>query len=107
MGAGRLVPSIVAKPFATLGAAAKNAVEVARLGGLETGEQPTPYRVLARDPMYRLRHYPPAEQSTEQPTGEAPPAEAPTDGPAGPPGDGGPPMLLVPPLMLTAEVYDV
>src|SRR4051794_29109878 len=106
MVAVRLVPSIVGKPLATLGAAAKNAVEVARLGGLETGEQPTPYRVVARDPMYRLRHYHPAEQSTEEPT-EQPTGEAPTDGPARPPGDVGPPMLLVPPLMLTAEVYDV
>ena len=47
----------VGKPLASLGAAAKNAIEVARLGGLDTGEQPSPYRVVARDPMYRLRHY--------------------------------------------------
>src|SRR4051794_32299592 len=53
----RVVPSFVGKPLASLGAAAKNAIEVARLGGLDTGEQPTPYRVVARDPMYRLRHY--------------------------------------------------
>ena len=85
----RLVPSFVGKPFASLGAAAKNAVEVARLGGLETGEQPTPFTVVARDPMYRLRHY------------------AADSGPADRPDDAGPPMLLVPPLMLTAEVYDV
>src|SRR3954447_13935326 len=91
MGAGRLVPSIVAKPLATLGAAAKNAAEVARLGGLETGEQPTPYQVVARDPMYRLRHY----------ASGGPDADAVT-GAGGPP-----PILLVPPLMLTAEVYDV
>src|SRR3954470_9691602 len=89
MVAVRLVPSIVGRPFATLGAAAKNAVEVARLGGLETGEQPTPYTVAARDPMYRLRHY------------------AADGGGEDTPEDAGPPMLLVPPLMLTAEVYDV
>jgi putative long chain acyl-CoA synthase len=86
----RFVPSFVTRPFGIIGAAAKNAVEVARLGGLETGEQATPFRVVARDPMYRLRHY-----STEN--------EASTDGPA----SESPPMLLVPPLMLTAEVYDV
>jgi putative long chain acyl-CoA synthase len=78
----RLVPSIVGKPLASLGAAAKNAVEVARLGGLDTGEEPTPFRVVARDPMYRLRHYEFGDQDA----------------------DSGPPMLLVPPLMLTAEV---
>jgi putative long chain acyl-CoA synthase len=82
----RLVPSFLSKPLATLGAAAKNAVEVARLGGLDTGEQASPYRVVARDPMYRLRHY--------ESTGVADGSDA-------------PPILLVPPLMLTAEVYDV
>src|SRR3954470_2077153 len=94
MVAVRLVPSIVGKPLASLGAAAKNAVEVARLGGLETGEQPTPYKVAARDPMYRLRHYATGEDTTAA-------------SPEGTPEDAGPPMLLVPPLMLTAEVYDV
>src|SRR3954447_26833808 len=100
MGAGRLVPSIVAKPFATLGAAAKNAVEVARLGGLETGEQPTPYKVVARDRRYRLRHYSPAADAEPSPNGslERGPSQA------GLPDDAGPPMLLVPPLMLTGEV---
>src|SRR3954447_24727523 len=86
MVAVRLVPSIIGKPFATLGAAAKNAVEVARLGGLETGEQPTPYKVVARDPMYRLRHYYPTgdpELSPNRPAG------------SGSPDDAGPPMLLV------------
>ncbi|MDQ1648580.1 MAG: putative long chain acyl-CoA synthase, partial [Frankiaceae bacterium] len=53
----RLVPSFVTRPFVTIGAAAKNAVEVARLGGLDTGEQATPHVIVARDPMYRLRHY--------------------------------------------------
>ncbi len=61
---------------------AQNAFEVARFGGLETDEQPSPFAVVAEGPVYRLRRYFP-----ERPTGA--------------------PVLLVPPLMLSAEVYDV
>lgn len=86
----RVVPSFVGKPLASLGAAAKNAIEVARLGGLDTGEQPTPFRIAARDPMYRLRHYGTGREDNGADSSGTPP-----------------PMLLVPPLMLTAEVYDV
>ncbi len=65
-----------------LGAAAQNALEVARFGGLETGEESSPYEVVAERPVYRLRRYFP-EVAT------------------------GPPIVLVPPLMLSSEVYDV
>jgi putative long chain acyl-CoA synthase len=65
-----------------LGAAAQNALEVARFGGLETGEESSPYEVVAERPVYRLRRYFP-EVAT------------------------GPAVVLVPPLMLSAEVYDV
>jgi putative long chain acyl-CoA synthase len=65
-----------------LWSAAGNAVEVARYGGLDTGEEPSPFTIEARSPMYRLRRYFPGE-------------------------DAGPPVLLIPPLMMSAEVYDV
>ena len=65
-----------------LGAAAQNALEVARFGGLETGEESSPYEVVAERPVYRLRRYFP-EVAT------------------------GPAIVLVPPLMLSSEVYDV
>jgi putative long chain acyl-CoA synthase len=65
-----------------LGAAAQNALEVARFGGLETDEESTPYDVVAEQRVYRLRRYFPDRAE-------------------------GPPVLLVPPLMLAADVYDV
>jgi hypothetical protein len=61
---------------------AQNALEVARFGGLETGEESSPYEVVAERPVYRLRRYFP-EVAT------------------------GPAIVLVPPLMLSSEVYDV
>ena len=57
---------------------------MARFGGLATDEEPSPYEVAAEQRVYRLRHYYPAH-------GER----------------AGPPVLLVPPMMLAAEVYDV
>ncbi len=77
---------LVLRPAARLGAAAQNALEIARFGGLETGEQASPYDVVARTPICRLRRY------------HAPDADG-----AG----GSPPILLVPPMMLAADVYDV
>ena len=38
-------------------ATAQNGLEVIRFGGLETGAAPSPYQVVARTPMYRLRRY--------------------------------------------------
>jgi putative long chain acyl-CoA synthase len=80
------VNDLVIRPVARAGAAAQNALEVARFGGLETGEEPAPYEIAAQERIYRLRRY-------------------------FPPGDGrrdaGPPIVLVPPMMLAADVYDV
>jgi putative long chain acyl-CoA synthase len=67
-----------------IGNAAQNALEVARFGGLDMGVDPSPYDVVGRTPVYRLRHYFPEHG-----------------------GRGRPAVLLVPPLMLSAEVYDV
>jgi putative long chain acyl-CoA synthase len=78
-----LVPDAIAKSASRIGATAQNALEVARFGGLETGEQPSPFEVVASRPVFRLRHYD-ADGATS-----------------------GAPVLLVPPMMLAAEVYDV
>ena len=79
----QLIPDAVTKPLATLSTTAQNVLEVARFGGLETGEEPAPYEIEARGRVYRLRHYFAAEPAT------------------------GPPVVLVPPLMLSSEVWDV
>ncbi|HWE33468.1 MAG TPA: AMP-binding protein [Solirubrobacteraceae bacterium] len=78
-----LIPKTLTRPITRLGAAAQNALEVARFGGLQNDEEPSPYEVAAEQRVYRLRHY-------------YPDADKP-----------GPPVLLVPPMMLAAEVYDV
>ncbi|HET7689571.1 MAG TPA: AMP-binding protein [Nocardioidaceae bacterium] len=62
---------------------AQNLLEVARYGGLQTGEEPTPYDVVDRGPHHRLRRYD-----------------------VGLPGDA-PAVVLVPPLMVSSEVFDV
>ncbi len=80
-----LVPDAISAPASRLGAAAQNALEVARFGGLQTDEQPSPYEVFAERSVFRLRRY-----------------YAPEKG-----GDAGPAILLVPPMMLAADVYDV
>ena len=66
-------------------ATAQNGLEVVRLGGLETGATPSPFQIVERAPMYRLRRY----------FADTEPAEA------------GPPIVLVPPMMMSADVYDV
>ena len=79
-----LLPKTITRPVGRLGAAAQNALEVARFGGLTTEEEPSPYDVLSEQRVYRLRRYYPDSSG----------------GPA-------PPVLLVPPMMLAAEIYDV
>lgn len=68
---------------ARLGATLQNLTEVVRSGGLATDEEPSPYEVAARRRHYRLRHY-----------------FAGSDGER-------PPIVLVPPLMMNGDVYDV
>ncbi len=63
-------------------AAVQNGLEIARFGGLAERE-PAPQEIASVEAHHRLRHYYPEEDS------------------------GRPPALLVPPLMLTAEVWDV
>jgi putative long chain acyl-CoA synthase len=78
-----VLPSTVARPVVRLGAAAQNALEVARFGGLATDEQPSPYEIATEQRVFKLRHYY-ADRA-----------------------EGGPPVVLVPPMMLAADVYDV
>lgn len=78
-------PKNLMQSASRLGAAAQNALEIARLGGLETDEEPSPYDVVASERVFKLRRYFP-ESST--------------------PGER-PPVLLIPPMMLSAEVWDI
>ena len=77
-----MIPGAISGPASRLGAAAQNAFEVARFGGLETGEEPSPFEVVTERRVFRLRRYF---------------ADA----------AAGPPIVLVPPMMLAADVYDV
>ena len=63
---------------------ARNVAEVVRFGGLETSEQPSPFTVEVEQATYRLRHYFPDDMPRDAA-----------------------PVLLVHPLMLTAELWDV
>ena len=65
-------------------ATAQNGLEVIRLGGLETEVDASPFRVVDREPMYRLRRYFPDDVDESLP-----------------------PVVLVPPMMVSADVYDV
>ena len=71
-------------PLTRVGKAAQNALEVARFGGLETGEEASPYEVVTERPIYRLRRYFPGEDAEDRA-----------------------PVVLVPPMMLATEVWDV
>ncbi|MCE5290045.1 MAG: AMP-binding protein [Nocardiaceae bacterium] len=65
-------------------ATAQNGLEVLRYGGLQVERSSSPSEVVVRKRMYDLRHYFPGEQSS-----------------------GLPPVLLIPPLMVDATIYDV
>ena len=79
-----LTPQAVVKYGRRVTATARNAAEVVRFGGLETGEEPSPYVVEAEQRTYRLRHY----------FADDVPADA-------------TPIVLIPPLMMATEVWDV
>ena len=88
-----LLPKTITGPIGRIGAAAQNALEVARFGGLATDEIPSPYEVAAEHRVYRLRRYYPAADGEAGPGAEVRSAR--------------PAVLLVPPMMLAAEIYDV
>ncbi len=74
----------LAKRTDQLGAVAMNAAQLLMHGGFETGEKGSPFEVVAKEPMYRLRRYFPDSNSTGRPA-----------------------VVLVPPMMFVADVYDV
>lgn len=82
--------------FARFAAALQNGVEIARFGGLGERE-PSPYEVVAEGAHYRLRRYFP-DGRPEPDSDHGGPPEGAGDRPV---------ALLIPPLMLTAEVWDV
>src|SRR4051794_28347126 len=65
-------------------ATARNAAEWVRYGGLETDEEKSPFEVAAQHRLFKLRRYFPDEVPEDVP-----------------------PLLLIHPLMFTADVYDV
>ena len=87
-----LVEDLITGPAGRLGAAAQNALEVARFGGLETEEQPSPFEVVSTRPVYRLRRY--FTSASEGANGTRVAA-------------GRQPLILIPPMMLDADIYDV
>ncbi len=78
-GSERSTPGLLGR----LVAAAANGLEIARFGGLAERE-PSPCAVADEGAHHRLRHYFPEREA-----------------------EGGPPALLIPPLMMSAEVWDV
>src|ERR1700691_3482348 len=80
--------SMVTRPVERLIATAQNGLEVLRLGGLETGSVPSPSQTVESVPMYKLRRYfPPDSRPGQHPVG--------------------PPALLVHPMMMSADMWDV
>ncbi len=71
-------------PLQWLGSSVQNGLEVLRLGGLETQEESAPYEVVAERRNFRLRRYFSDEAGASRPA-----------------------LLLVPPMMLDAGVFDV
>ena len=80
--------SAVTRPVERLMATAQNGLEILRLGGLETGNSPSPSQVVESVPMYKLRRYFPPDSRPGQP-------------------QAGPPVLLVHPMMMSANMWDV
>ncbi|MRH89849.1 alpha/beta fold hydrolase [Nocardia sp. SYP-A9097] len=74
----------VVGPMRRLMATARNGLEVIRFGGLVHEIESSPYEIAERKRMYRLRHYFPDATGTDRPV-----------------------VMLVPPIMVTAEIWDV
>ena len=77
------LPGTIEESMRRLVATAVNGAEYVRFGGLKTEDDPAPFDVVAEHRVGRLRHYFP----------DAPP--------------GRPAVLLIPPLMQVAEVWDI
>jgi putative long chain acyl-CoA synthase len=92
--------SAITKPVETLVATAQNGLEVLRFGGLETGSVPSPFQIVESVSMYRLRRYfPPDNRNGRAPAG--PPGVPPESGRSRPP------VVMVHPMMMSADMWDV
>jgi len=80
--------SVITRPVGRLVATAQNGLEVLRLGGLETGSVPSPSQTVESVAMYKLRRYFPPDSRPGQ-------------------GRVGPPVLMVHPMMMSADMWDV
>lgn len=80
--------SAITRPVEWLMATAQNGLEVLRWGGLETGAVPSSFQIVESTPMYKLRRYFPPDNRPGQP-------------------QPGPPVLLVHPMMMSANMWDV
>jgi putative long chain acyl-CoA synthase len=80
--------SAVTRPVERLMATAQNGLEVLRLGGLETGNSPSPSQTVESTSMYKLRRYFPPDSRPGHP-------------------QAGQPVLLVHPMMMSANMWDV
>ena len=76
---------LIAGPANRVIATVRNGVEVLRFGGFQTGSRPSPFQIVERCDMYRLRRY--------FPDGANDPSR--------------PPVILVSPMMMSANVFDV
>ncbi len=76
---------LIAGPVNRVIATMQNGVEVLRFGGLQTGSRPSPFEIVQRCDMYRLRRYFPDSANDRL----------------------RPPVILVPPMMMSANVFDV
>jgi putative long chain acyl-CoA synthase len=76
---------LIAGPVNRVIATMQNGVEVLRFGGLQTGSRPSPFLIVQRCDMYRLRRYF-ADSANDRSR---------------------PPVILVPPMMMSANVFDV
>ena len=79
-----LTPTTMLQPPARVFTAAKNAFEVIRHGGFQTDELGSPYVVVDEGRHHRLRRYFDTEDKADRPV-----------------------VVLVPPLMVVSDVYDV
>src|SRR5882762_7434301 len=99
-----------ARRLRRLGLAWDNALEIARAGRL-TAPYGAPFELIHEERVYRLRRYARlAGPAIADPAPETAPAAMPGGAPAGADAGWPPPaapLLLVPPLMIAAEVYDI
>ena len=94
-------PGTLAAAIKTATSFVVNAVEVVRFGGLQTDEEPAPFEIVVRRPMFRLRRYYPTAGDADMD------ADAVDGDPGGADQRPRPPIVLVPPMMISAEVWDV